>query len=267
MIHLEQAFAENVHTLRGQAVHGRVDEPGFETRSGCRLERALPLWCEKLGLIGKADMVEFQPDGTPYPVEYKHGRLTRDPAKRHHDDLQLAAQALCLEEMTGRVVPEGAIYQASSKRRRVVPITAELRVAVAQTVDAIRQMLAAGKMPPPLENDARCKECSLIDICQPQALVQLKSALRRDLFDPDRCGLPMQLLNTLYVTQPGYARSTYVARASRRARGLKRVRTDRRPQTQGVASASRRARGPRREALRRSLSNARRRGSGVGGNL
>ena len=185
LIHLEQAFAENVHTLRGQAVHHMVDTPGFETRAGCRLVRALPLWCERLGLIGKADMVEFQPDGTPYPVEYKHGRLTRDAARQRHDDLQLAAQALCLEEMTGRAVPEGAIFQASSKRRRVVAITPELREAVEQTAMAIRAMLLSGRMPSPLVSDARCKECSLIDLCQPQALNQLRQHPHRDLFDPD----------------------------------------------------------------------------------
>jgi len=186
LIHLEQAFAENVHTLRGQAVHQTVDTPGFETRAGCRLERALPLWCERLGLIGKADMVEFQPDGTPYPVEYKHGRLTRDATRQHHDDLQLAAQALCLEEMTGHAVQEGAIFQASSKRRRVVAISAALREAVEQTVMAIRTMLASGRMPPPLVADARCKECSLIDLCQPHALGALKQLPRDALFDPDR---------------------------------------------------------------------------------
>jgi CRISPR-associated exonuclease Cas4 len=185
LIHLEQVFAENVHTLRGQAVHHTVDTPGFETRAGCRLVRALPLWCERLGLIGKADMVEFQSDGTPYPVEYKHGRLARDAGRRHHDDLQLAAQALCLEEMTGHAVPEGAIFQASSKRRRVVAITAELRAAVEDTTSAIRAMLTEGKMPPPLIADARCKECSLIDLCQPHALGQLKGVHRKDLFDPD----------------------------------------------------------------------------------
>lgn len=185
LIQLEQAFAENVHTLRGQAVHHIVDMPGVETRSGCRLERALPLWCERLGLIGKADMVEFQPDGMPYPVEYKHGRLSRDAAKQRHDDLQLAAQAMCLEEMTGHVVREGAVFQASSRRRRVVLISTELREAVEQTVVAIRAMLASGKMPPPLVADARCKECSLIDLCQPQALNQLKQQARNSLFDPD----------------------------------------------------------------------------------
>ena len=186
LIHLEQAFAENVHTLRGQAVHHTVDTPGFETRSGCRLERALPLWCERLGLIGKADMVDFQADGRPYPVEYKHGRLSRDAVRQRHDDLQLAAQALCLEEMTAHAVPEGAIFQASSRRRRVVAITPELREAVEQTTMAIRAMLVAGRMPAPLTDDARCKECSLLDLCQPQALVRLKNLNRQDLFDPDR---------------------------------------------------------------------------------
>jgi CRISPR-associated exonuclease Cas4 len=186
LIHQEQAFAENVHTLRGQAVHARVDTPGFETRSGCRLARAVPLWSERLGLIGKADMVEFLPDGTPYPVEYKHGRLSRDPARQRHDDVQLAAQALCLEEMTGHPVTEGAIYQASSKRRRVVVIDESLRALVVQTIDEIRQMLTSACMPPPLIADTRCKECSLIDICQPQALGAMKGWRPSDLFDPDR---------------------------------------------------------------------------------
>lgn len=185
LIHLEQAFAENVHTLRGQAVHGRVDEAGFEMRAGCRLERALPLWSERLGLIGKADLVEFLPDGTPYPVEYKHGRLSRNSSRQHHDDLQLAAQAICLEEMTGKPVREGAIFQASSKRRRVVPISPNLREQVEATVLAIRTMLLAGQMPPPLVADARCKECSLLDLCQPEALGALQYNHRHKLFDPD----------------------------------------------------------------------------------
>lgn len=186
LIHLEQAFAENIHTLRGQAEHRRVDTPEFEIRSGCRLERALPLWSERLGLIGKADMVEFQADGTPFPVEYKHGRLTRNAAKQHHDDIQLTAQAICLEEMTGHAVPAGAIFQASSRRRRIVEITNGLREEVAQMTHAIRSMLATGNTPPPVADEARCKECSLIDICQPQAISRLGLLAKSDLFDPDR---------------------------------------------------------------------------------
>ena len=185
LIHAEQAFAENVHTLRGQAVHARVDDPGVETRAGVRAARAVPLWCDRLGLIGKADVIEFLADGTPYPVEYKHGRKGK-AAKGVHDDLQLAAQALCLEEMTGKTVSVGAIYHATSHRRREVPISAALRQQVEETVAAIRWALVSGKMPAPA-NDERCRECSLIDLCQPAPLAARarQQALAAQLFTPD----------------------------------------------------------------------------------
>ena len=182
LIHLEQAFEENVHTLRGRAVHARVDEPAVEEMAGVRIERSLGLRCERLGLVGKADVVEFLPDGTPYPVEYKHG-----PRRiRAHDDIQLAAQALCLEEMTGREVRRGAIYHATSRRRREVEITPALRHAVEEAVIAVRTMLTSGVLPPPV-NDDRCRECSLKDICQPEALAAKSKlhALRRSLFKPE----------------------------------------------------------------------------------
>jgi CRISPR-associated exonuclease Cas4 len=185
LIHAEQAFAENVHTLRGQAVHSRVDDPGVETRAGVRAARAVPLWCDRLGLVGKADVVEFAADGTPYPVEYKHGRKGK-AAKGIHDDLQLAAQALCLEEMTGRAVKVGAIYHATSHRRREVLIDAALRQQVEASVAAIRLALAAGKLPVPV-NDERCRECSLIDLCQPAPLAahERQQALAAQLFYPE----------------------------------------------------------------------------------
>ncbi len=187
LIHLEQAFEDNIHTARGQAVHHLVDTPGYEIKSGVRVERALPVWCDRLNLIGKADLVEFHPDGTVYPVEFKHG------AKRQklHDDIQLAAQAICLEEMLNRPVPKGAIFHASSHRRREVSITPELKQLVEQTADAIRAMLASGKLPPPV-NDARCKECSLKDICQPEALAE-RARLKRlagELFSPGDAVMP-----------------------------------------------------------------------------
>ena len=165
LIHVEQAFDENVHTMRGNAVHQRVDEPGFESFEGTRSEKALPVWSERLGLIGKCDIVEFYPDGRIYPVEYKHGKKRA----KAHDDIQLAAQAICLEEMTGEPVTHGAIYHHSSRRRREVAITDLLRQQVEETVQAVRTLLASGQLPPPV-NDARCKECSLKEICQPQAL-------------------------------------------------------------------------------------------------
>lgn len=181
LIHVEQAFEENVHTMRGRAVHSLVDHPGYEVRAGCRLERALPVWSDELGLIGRADLVEFLPDGTPYPVEYKHGARR----EKIHDDLQVAAQAMCLEEMTQRAVPEGAVYYATSKRRRTVSITDDLRAHVAQAVADIRRMLDLGDLPPPVA-DARCSECSLLNLCRPHMLAarDLQSTLRLQLFDP-----------------------------------------------------------------------------------
>jgi len=182
LIHQEQVFEDNIHTARGQAVHHLVDEPGYEIQAGVKVERSLPVWSDRLGLIGKADLVEFHPDGTVFPVEFKHGRKR----KKLHDDIQLAAQALCLEEMLGRPVPNGAIYHASSHRRREVAVTAELKRLVAETADAVRRMLASGRLPPPV-NDGRCRECSLKAICQPEALAapDRQALLRAALFGSD----------------------------------------------------------------------------------
>jgi CRISPR-associated exonuclease Cas4 len=188
LIHLEQVFDENIYTLRGQALHAKVDQPGVETAKGVRIERALPLWHDALGLLGKSDVVEFLAGGVPYPVEYKHGSRNKAADIAACDDLQLAAQALCLQAMTGKPVLEGAIYYATSKRRRVVEITEQLRADVAQTADAIRQMLASGELPAPLVAEQaakRCKACSLLERCQPQATHAGVLAARAALFDPD----------------------------------------------------------------------------------
>jgi len=188
LIHLEQAFDDNVYTLRGQAVHARVDKPGVETAKGLRVERALPLWHDELGLIGKADVVEFLPDGTPYPVEYKHGNRNKAADIAACDDLQLAGQAVCLESMMGRTINEGGIFYATSKRRRVVPITATLRLAVAQTAQAIREMLASARLPvalPASEESRKCRACSLRERCQPDAARADMQAARVALFNPD----------------------------------------------------------------------------------
>lgn len=189
LIHLEQAFDDNIHTLRGNAVHAKVDQPGVETAKGVRVERALPLWHEGLGLIGKSDVVEFPAGGAPYPVEYKHGSRHKAADIAACDDLQLAAQALCLESMTGRAVDEGALFYATSKRRRVVAITPALRDAVVATAAAVRAMLVSTRLPPPLVGDAaakRCKNCSLRERCQPEAAASpWVQAARSTLFDPD----------------------------------------------------------------------------------
>ncbi len=183
LIYLESEFSDNIHTLRGNAEHERVDQSGWvTTREGARAEYTLPVWSDSLGLVGRCDVVEFWPDGTIYPVEYKHGVRK----KWGSDDIQLAAQAVCLEEITGKIITYGAIYYHGSRRRREVEITQALRDQVIDTVNAIRTMLDSGKLPPPV-NDARCKECSLKEICQPQAVAErsVQRVLLKTLFDPE----------------------------------------------------------------------------------
>jgi CRISPR-associated exonuclease Cas4 len=169
LIHVEQVFDDNVFTLRGRFAHTQVEEVESRTEEGVRVERSLPIWCDRLGIRGKADIVEFLSDGTPYPVEYKHG-----PRRRHlHDNLQLCGQALCLEEMFGKTVPRGAIYHCSSRRRREVEVTEELRQATEEAIVAVREMLRSGTTPPPAD-DRRCRNCSLADACMPHTLAAIK---------------------------------------------------------------------------------------------
>jgi CRISPR-associated exonuclease Cas4 len=164
LIHVEQIFEENIYTVQGHMLHERVDESAEEIRHEVRIERGLPLWSKRLGLVGRADVVEFHGEA-PYPIEYK-----RSPRRQWgHDDLQLCAQALCLEEMTGHEVPYGAIYYHGSRRRKEVVCDAALRQRVAETVVAVRQMLATGTLPPAV-NDARCQHCSLKESCLPDVV-------------------------------------------------------------------------------------------------
>jgi len=168
LIHIEAVWDENIYTLRGRFVHEQADEPGEEHREGVRVERSLPLWSRRYGLVGRADIVEFH-GPTPYPVDYKHG-----PRRTHeHDDLQLCAQAVCLEEMTGLPVPRGAIFHASSKRRREVEFNSSLRLRLAHAVADLRRLLQHTALPPPL-NDVRCRNCSLISSCLPGVVAERK---------------------------------------------------------------------------------------------
>ncbi|MEO5352192.1 MAG: CRISPR-associated protein Cas4 [Magnetococcus sp. XQGC-1] len=180
LIYLEGEFAENVHTRRGDAAHARVD--AVAERAGPhagRVETALPVWSERLGLTGRCDVVEFSDEGVPYPVEYKHGSRR----KWLNDDLQVAAQAICLEEMTGHAVPLAAIYHISSRRRREVAITPLLRREVERVVGEMRALLVSRILPPP-HDDARCRECSLLSLCQPELLLACAQShrLRTELY-------------------------------------------------------------------------------------
>ena len=184
LIHVEQTFEENAFTVRGRLAHERVDSGERETRPGVRALRGLPLWSERLGLRGRADLVELRSGRPPFPVEYKVGRR-RPP----HADVQLCAQALCLEEMLAADVPAGAIYSHAERRRYRVRFGGELRRRTEALVREVRAQLREQRLPPAV-HDARCPPCSLVHACLPQASARPSRlrGLQGALFRPQEPG-------------------------------------------------------------------------------
>jgi CRISPR-associated exonuclease Cas4 len=174
LIHIERVWEENRFTAEGRVLHDVAHEPGDKRRGSVRRVTALPLACRRLNLAGVADLVEFTVGAegeTAFPVEYKRGK-----AKLHRaDEVQLCAQGLCLEEMTGRPVPQGALFYAETKRRLVVPFDAELRRLTEETAVQFGALLATGRTPPAVYRADRCRSCSLVELCRPKA--GAKSAL------------------------------------------------------------------------------------------
>ena len=153
----------NEHTVIGDSVHEQADVAGYETVRGVTLLRALPVWSERLRLNGKCDIVERHPDGALVPVEFKKGRRR----KFDNDDAQLCAQALCLEEMFGLEIPRGAIFHASSKRRRVVAFSDDLRRLTEQAIEAVHRLIDEQTVPQAVHKP-QCSECSLFNHCLPE---------------------------------------------------------------------------------------------------
>ncbi len=178
LIHIERAWADNRYTAEGHVLHAVADKGGSRKARGVRRVMTLPLSCKRLGFAGTADLVEFhpRPDGgeTPYPVEYKRGK----PKLHRADEVQLCAQALCLEEMTGQPVPEGALFYTETKRRVVVPIDGELRRLTEDAAVAFAAVFASGTTPPPTTRRERCRACSLKEICRPDAVSRPAKAWR-----------------------------------------------------------------------------------------
>lgn len=178
LIHLERIWAENRFTAEGQVLHAVVDKGGGRLARGVRRVMALPISSKRLNITGIADMVEFHPqaDGIdlPYPVEYKRGK----PKLHRADEVQLCAQGLCLEEMIGVAVPEGALFYAETRRRLAVPFDAELRRLTEETVMALADVFASRVTPPPTPLRQRCRACSLIELCRPEAVARPVRAWR-----------------------------------------------------------------------------------------
>ncbi len=162
LIHIEQVWLESADTVRGAHFHERVDTEGYVTRKGVRAERSLRLVSRRLGIFGVADIVEFG-DGGIVPVEYKVGK----PKVEDWDRIQVAAQALCLEEMEGAHIPMGALFYGETRRREHFEITADLRKRVGELANRMHDLFRATNLPPAIAN-GKCRKCSLLDICLPE---------------------------------------------------------------------------------------------------
>ncbi|SFY11074.1 MULTISPECIES: CRISPR-associated protein Cas4 [Azotobacter] len=181
LIHVEQQWAENRQTAEGRLLHQRADQPQTEQRHGVRTVTAMPLACPELGISGIADVVEFHGE-QPFPVEYKRGR----PKAHRADEVQLCAQALCLEAMLGRPVPEGALFYGKTRRRKAVVFDVTLRSLTLDTIAETRNLLNGWRTPMAEYQPRRCDACSLIELCQPRLLRRQQSVgqwLRQQIKD------------------------------------------------------------------------------------
>lgn len=155
----------NAHVLRGVQAHERAHTPGYETvTEGVRVHRRVYVYSHRYLLTGYCDLVEEHPDGVLVPVEYKQGRQ----GKWSNDRAQLCAQALCLEEMTGKEIQRGAIFYFGSRRRVQVTFDATLRSETVALIHAMRDTLTQGQIPPHTDQTGRCRGCSLVDVCLPK---------------------------------------------------------------------------------------------------
>jgi CRISPR-associated exonuclease Cas4 len=172
LIQIEQQWEDNLFTAEGKLLHEKADSGLSGTRAGMRIARSLALRSFRLGLTGKADVVEFPLEGgPPVPVEYKRGK----PKGGDCDRVQVCAQALCLEEQLGVVVPRGALYYGQTARRVEVEFDAPLRARVGQLCERMHALHRAGATPA-AEYGPKCKPCSLLHVCEPRSMGARQSA-------------------------------------------------------------------------------------------
>lgn len=175
LIHVDGLWSENRLTAEGRVLHERSDTPGRRSRRSpedarTRVVFGMPLVHRGLGLIGKADQVERPvnasgaPAGPPRPIEHKRGK----PKRLDHDRVQVAAQAMCLEEMVGVETPEGELFYHAVRRRERVVIDAALRALVERLTGEIRENIRLNRIPR-VKRQPKCRSCSLLNLCMPAA--------------------------------------------------------------------------------------------------
>lgn len=174
LIHIEQTWAESRLTAEGRIMHEHVHEEGRESRGDIRIEYGVSIRSLRLGLVGKADVVEFhrETDGSwrPFPVEHKRGK----PKPDHSDMIQLCAQALCLEEMLDVHIPGGAIFYGRTRRRLDVAFDDALRRETEETAKRVHTLIESGQTPSPVYAK-RCESCSLVADCLPKTIQKRRS--------------------------------------------------------------------------------------------
>jgi CRISPR-associated exonuclease Cas4 len=176
LIHVEQAWAENVYTAEGRVLHEATSDIGTQKRRGVRVVTAMPLVSKRLGVSGIADLVEMHKsdDGRwlPFPVEYKRGK----PKSHRADEVQLCAQAIALEEMFEVTLTEGALFYGETRRRVTVPLDADLRALTDEIAAKTRALLDGKATPSAVYEKRKCNACSLVELCQPKRLSRSVSA-------------------------------------------------------------------------------------------
>lgn len=195
LIHIEQKWNENKLTTEGQIMHQHVDDPFYRQKIGDNIcLRSVNLASQKLGLYGISDIVELHPAEnslnaithpsysgywTPYPIEYKHGK----PKQGNIDQVQLAAQAMCLEEVYGIIIPEGAIFYGETKRREIVLFTEKLRNDVISYATEMHQLYNGGTIPTATFH-SYCKSCSMKEFCMPESSGRtVSNYLKKNLYE------------------------------------------------------------------------------------
>ncbi len=164
LIHLEREWTENRFTAEGRVLHERAHDGPSESRAGIRMVRGMAVTSSEFGMSGQCDVVEFHKDGRVIPVEYKRGK----PKAHRADEVQLCAQAVCLEEMLAVAISVGFLYYGKPHRRTEVDLDDGLRALTVQTISRSREILLSGITPPAIFEKRKCGACSLIDICQPE---------------------------------------------------------------------------------------------------
>src|SRR3989339_1471009 len=173
LIHIEQLWSENLFTAEGRIMHDKVDTANRESRGSIRIEYGVPMRSLRLGLIGKADVVEFHKTGDkwiPFPVEYKRGKPKIDDCDR----VQVCAQALCLEEMLNVKISEGALFYGQTRRREDVIFDEKLRRETEEAAKKVHVLIESG-ITPKAEYSKKCKKCSLLELCMPKTCGKIKS--------------------------------------------------------------------------------------------